>query len=167
MMIRIVHLPRQNGNVEGVIMADFTLRGVADLKRNLTDISRQSRENLSIAALEEAETIAERSRNEYVPIDTGNLASTIKVVSGELAQGRNELGQFTSGSAIEIRVIAGDDTTPQALAIHEHPSQFSPPSWEGVDVKFQPSGRGEKYLERPLNEAIGGMAERVGDKILK
>lgn len=148
-------------------MSDFTLRGVADLKHKLTDISRKSRENLSLAALEEAESIAERSRNEYVPIDTGNLASTIKVISGELAQGRNELGQYTSGSAIEVRVIAGDDTTPQALAIHEHPSQSSPPSWEGVDVQFQPSGRGSKFLELPLNESIGGMAERVGDKILK
>lgn len=147
-------------------MADFTLRGVADLRRNLTDISRQSKENLSTAALEEAESIAERSRNEFVPIESGNLASTIQVVSGQLLQGRNDLGQFTSGSAIEVRVIAGDDTTPQALAIHEHPSEHSPPSWEGVNVKFQPSGRGPKYVEIPLNEAIGGMAERVGKKIL-
>lgn len=148
-------------------MSDFTLRGVADLERNLTDISRQARENLSNAALEEAEAIAERSRNEFVPVESGNLASTIKVVSGELAQGRNERGQFTSGSAIEVRVIAGDESTPQALAIHEHPSPHDPPSWEGVNVKFQPSGRGPKYLELPLNESIGGMAERMGDKVLK
>lgn len=147
-------------------MADFTLRGVADLRRNLTDISRQSKENLSTATLEEAEAIAERSRNEFVPINSGNLASTIQVVSGQLSQGRNDLGQFTSGSALEVRIIAGDDTTPQALAIHEHPSEHSPPSWEGVNVKFQPSGRGPKYVEIPLNESIGGMAERVGGKIL-
>jgi hypothetical protein len=145
----------------------FTLRGVADLKRNLTDISRDTKSNLSIAAVEEAEMIAERSRNEFVPIREGNLASTIRVESGDLSQGRNELGQFTSGSAIEVRIVAGDETTPQALAIHEHPSQFSPPSWEGVNVEFQPSGRGPKFVERPLNESIGGMAERMGDKILK
>lgn len=148
-------------------MADFTLRGVADLRRNLTDISRQSRENLSSAALEEAETIAERSRNEFVPINSGNLASTIKVVSGQLEQGRNDLGQFTFGSALEVRIIAGDDTTPQALAIHEHPSPHDPPSWEGVNVQFKPSGRGPKFIEIPLNESIGGMAERVGGKVLK
>lgn len=145
----------------------FTLRGVADLNRKISEISRESKENLSLAALEEAESIAERSRNEFVPIETGNLASTIKVVSGDLSQGRNDLGQFTSGSAVEVRIIAGDDSTPQALAIHEHPSQFSPPSWEGVDVQFQPSGRGPKYLELPLNESIGGMAERVGSKVIK
>lgn len=145
---------------------EFSLRGVADLKRNLVDISRSTRENLSTAALSEAELIAERSRNEFVPIDKGDLASTIKVVKGDLSQGRSELGQFTSGSAIEVNIIAGDETTPQALAIHEHPSPHSPPSWEGVDVKFNPSGHGPKYLERPLNEAIGGMVERVSGKIL-
>lgn len=148
-------------------MSDFTLRGVADLKRNLVDISRSTRENLSTAAMEEAESIAERSRNEFVPIDTGNLASTIKVVKGDLSQGRSELGQFTSGAVVEVKIIAGDDTTPQALAIHEHPSQYSPPSWESVNVQFQPSGRGPKYLERPFNEAISGMVERVGSKVLK
>ncbi len=148
-------------------MAEFTLRGVADLKHNLTDISRDTKSNLSTAATEEAESIAERSRNEFVPTDTGNLASTIRVVSGDLSQGRNELGQFTSGSAIEVRIVAGDETTPQALAIHEHPSSFDPPSWEGVNVQFQPSGRGSKYLQRPLDESIGGMTERMGDKILK
>lgn len=148
-------------------MADFTLRGVSDLKRNLTDISRSARENLSSAALEEAEVIAERSRNEFVPIASGNLASTIKVIKGGLSQGRDEMGQFTAGSAVEVKIIAGDETTPQALAIHEHPSPHSPPSWEGVTVQFNPGGRGPKYLEQPLNEAIGGMAERVGGKVLK
>lgn len=148
-------------------MADFTLRGVAELDQKIKDIERSTRENLSRAALEEAEAIAERSRNEFVPINSGNLASTIKVVSGDLSQGRNDLGQFTSGSAVEVRVIAGDETTPQALAIHEHPSPHSPPSWEGVDVQFRPSGRGPKYLEQPLNESIGGMTERMGSKIIK
>lgn len=145
-------------------MADFTLRGVADLNKRLTEISRETKENISRAALEEAEAIAERSRTEFVPINTGNLASTIKVVKGDLSQGRNELGQYTSGSAIEVKIIAGDETTPQALAIHEHPSPHDPPSWEGVDVKFRHGGA--KYLERPLNEAIGGMAERAGKKII-
>lgn len=149
--------------------SSFSLRGVVDLRRSISDILRDTKENLSAATLEEAEMIAERSRNEFVPIDTGNLASTIRVVTDDsgLRQGRNDLGQYTSGSAVEVRIIAGDDSTPQALAIHEHPSQFSPPSWEGVDVTFQPSGRGEKYLQRPLDEAIGGMAERVGSKVMK
>ncbi len=146
-------------------MADFTLRGVTNLERRIKEIDRSTRENLSQTALEEAEAIAERSRTEFVPIDSGNLASTIKVISGEVVQGRSSLGQFTEGSAIEVRVIAGDDSTPQALAIHEHPSPHSPPSWEGVDVKFNHGG--PKYLEQPLNESIGGMVERMSGKILK
>ena len=146
-------------------MVDFTLRGIANLERRIKEIDRSTRENLSQAALKEAEAIAERSRTEFVPIDKGDLAATIKVISGQVSQGRNDLGQYTEGSAIEVRVIAGDETTPQALAIHEHPSPHSPPSWEGVQVKFNHGG--PKYLELPLNESIGGMAERMGNKILK
>lgn len=66
---------------------------------------------------------------------------------------------------VEVKIVAGDETTPQALAIHEHPSPHSPPSWEGVNVEFHPSGRGPKYIEEPLNEAIGGMAERMASKM--
>lgn len=147
----------------------FSLRGVADLRQKLVDLTRETKENLSLATQEEAERIAEISRNERVPVDTGNLASTIRVISDDsgLKQGRNVLGQFTSEAVVEVKIIAGDETTPQALAIHEHPSGFDPPSWEGVNVQFQPSGRGPKYLQGPLDESIGGMAERVGSKVIK
>ena len=145
-------------------MADFTLRGVAGMNRKFKEISRETKENLSRAAMEEAEAIAERSRTEFVPIETGNLASTIKVVKGDLSQGRDDLGQYGSGSAIEVKIIAGDETTPQALAIHEHPSPHDPPSWKGIDVKFRHGG--PKFLQQPLDESIGGMAERVGNKVV-
>jgi hypothetical protein len=144
-------------------VSDFTLRGVDDMLRRLKDIDRQSRESLSDAATEDAEImIAQRARDEFVPIKSGNLRNTIKVVKSELSQGRDSGGKFTEGSAIEIKIIAGDDTTPQALAIHEHPSPHDPPSWKsGVTFKHG----GSKYLERPLNEAISGMADRVAGKV--
>jgi len=146
-------------------VADFTLRGVDDCKRRLTAIERNSRDALSDAAMQEAEQIAQRSRDEFVPVETGNLRDTIRVVKGELSQGRDSGGRFTEGSAVEIIVTAGDDTTPQAVAIHEHPSPHDPPSWQGVDVHFNPSGRGPKYLQQPLLESVQGMAERVGSKV--
>lgn len=146
-------------------MADFTLRGVSDMRRNLTDIAREKRERLSTAAEEEAEAIVSRSRDEFVPIDSGELRDSIRVVKGSLSQGRNDLRQFTSGSDIEVIVTAGGDNVPHALAVHEHPSRHDPPSWEGVQVQFHPSGRGPKFLERPLLDAVQGMAERAGRKV--
>ena len=146
-------------------MSSFTLRGVDSMRRRLLDIAREERERLSDATLDEAEHIVERSRNEFVPVRSGDLRDTIQVVKGELSQGRNEIGQFTSGSAVEVKIVAGDESTPYALTVHEYSSEHDPPSWEGVDVQFSPAGRGVKFLERPLMEAIDGMAERVAEKI--
>lgn len=144
-------------------MADFSLRGVSDLQQRLVTISRDTRESLSDATLYEAEQIVQRAKA-LVPVETGNLRDTIHVVKGHLSQGRNVIGQFTEGSAIEVVVTAGNESTPQAVAIHEHPSPHDPPSWHGVDVKFSP-GAGPKYLERPLLDAVPSMAERVGSKV--
>lgn len=145
--------------------SSFTLRGVADIGKRLKDISTENRSELASAAEDEANSIASRSQNEFVPERSSRLRNTIKVVKSTLSQGRDELGQFTSGADIEIKIVAGDETTPYALTIHEYPSQHNPPSWDGVDVQFSPSGRGPKFLERPLNEAIDGMAERAANKV--
>lgn len=146
-------------------MADFSLRGVDNCRRRLTTIEHNSREALSDAALDEAERVAQRSRDEFVPVRSGGLRDTIKVVKGELSQGRDTGGRFTEGSAIEVIVTAGDDTTLHAVTVHEHPSPHDPPTWQGVDVHFNPSGSGPKYLQTPLLESVQGMAERVGSKV--
>lgn len=147
-------------------MSDFTLRGVDTLTQRLTSISSSTRKALSQATLDEAESIVDRARS-LVPVRTGALRDTIRVVTNAsgLQQGRDDGGRFTSGADIVVAVAAGDDSTPQAVAIHEHPSPHSPPSWSGVDVHFNPSGTGAKYLERPLLDSIVGMAERVGAKV--
>lgn len=143
-------------------MSDFTLRGVADLRKNLIDLSTEVRSNLSSAAEEEAEQIAEKAR-QLVPERSGRLHDTIQVVKGDLSQGRTSGGQFTSAAVIEVKVIAGDETTPHALTIHEYPSIHNPPSWEGVNVKFRKGG--PQFLSTPLKESISGMAERVGNRV--
>lgn len=145
-------------------MATFSLRGVDDLQRRLTEISRQTKQDLSDAALSEAEDIVRKAR-EMVPVRDGTLRDSIQVVKGQLSQGRSDIGQFTSGSTIEIAVSAGNDSTPHALAVHEHPSQHDPPTWKGVQVTFSPAGAGPKFLERPLLDSVDGMANRVASKV--
>lgn len=145
-------------------MSDFELRGVADMQTRLKAIDRQTREELSDAAEAEANAIVARAK-ELVPVLHGDLRDSIQVVKGDLSQGRNALGQFTEGSAIEVIVTAGNDSIPYTLAIHEHPSPHDPPSWDGVNVQFHPEGTGPKFLERPFREAQAGMAGRVAEKI--
>lgn len=145
-------------------MAQFELRGVDSLRKRLIDIDRNTREGLSEGAESEADMIVAKAKD-LVPIRSGKLQDSIAVVKGTLSQGRNALGQFTEGSAIEVIVTAGNDSIPYTLAIHEHPSPHDPPSWAGVNVQFHPEGRGPKFLERPFNEAKTGMAERVASKV--
>lgn len=145
-------------------MADFELRGVSDLHTRLRAIDQSTRDGLDDAAEEEANDIVARAK-ELVPIKSSDLHDSIRVVKGNLSQGRNNLGRFTEGSAIEVIVTAGDDSIPYTLAIHEHPSPHDPPSWEGVNVKFNPEGRGPKFLERPFLDSVQGMTNRVAGKI--
>lgn len=146
-------------------MSDFTLRGVDTMTQRLTSISSSTRKALSQAALDEANHIVEQAKG-LVPVETGALRDTIHVVTDAsgLQQGRDNIGQFTSGADIVVAVTAGDESTPQAVAIHEHPGPHDPPSWRGVNIQFSP-GAGPKYLERPLLDSIAGMAERVGSKV--
>jgi hypothetical protein len=86
-----------------------------------------------------AEGVMGMSKAEYVPVDLGNLSSTGHVEPPE-----------RSGRKVRVRLVYGGPAAPYALAVHEHPSRHSPPSWRGVAVTFNPAGRGPKYLERPL-----------------
>lgn len=144
-------------------MSSFSLR-VDSLNTRIKEVGRNTRAALSDSTLDEANAIVARAQ-ELVPVKSGDLRDSIGVVSGSLEQGRNELGQYTEGSDVVVIVTAGNDSIPYTLAIHEHPSPHDPPSWAGVDVRFRPEGTGPKFLERPLNEAAAGMAERAGSKV--
>ena len=95
-----------------------------------------------------------KSKRDFVPVDLGNLRSS----------GHVEDPEFTRAS-VSVRLVYGGPSAPYALAVHEHPSDSSPPSWREGDVEFHPSGRGPKYLERPLLEAIPGLPVRLARRM--
>jgi len=145
-------------------MADFELRGLSDLQTRIKSIDRASREALNDSVEEEADMIVAKAKA-MTPVKSGELRDSIRVMKSGLSQGRNSLGHFTEGADVVVAFTAGDDSIPYTLAIHEHPSPHDPPSWEGVSVQFHPEGTGPKFLERPFNESIAGMAQRIGSKI--
>jgi hypothetical protein len=105
----------------------------------------------------EAELIKTRSQKEFVPVDLGPLRS-----SGHVQPPRRK------GREIEVTIAFGGVSAPYALAIHEHPSQYSPPSWRGKsegEINWSPKGRGPKYLEKPLNEALKDMDARLARRL--
>lgn len=87
------------------------------------------------------------------------------------------------GEFVTVRIgFGGGVAEDYALAVHEHPSEHSPPSWQGKGftssskhakhptegvVTFHPAGTGPKFLERPMLDAESGMAARIADDLAR
>lgn len=99
--------------------------------------------------------------NELVPIDTGKLKESGRVVD---AKELHKLGTVSGPITTGVRIEYGGDEAPHALAVHEHLSGFSPPSWQQTEVKFKPP-RGPKFLERAINRAANKFTKNVFDRL--
>ena len=102
----------------------------------------------------EMQIVANTSKFSFVPVDKGKLSKSIKVRKAKVR-----------AKDISVAIVAGGQGIPYAVAVHEHLSPSSPPSWRGVTVRFNPSGRGPKFLEKPLRMAAGGMGKRIATRI--
>lgn len=142
------------------------------MAKNMRRLTSNTGDRAKTALRGEAETIMTRSKREFVPVDEGTLRS-----SGHVQD------PVRRGKEVSVTMAYGGAASPYALAVHEHPSKFSPPSWEGKGVTggvqgrdaqgrftsgrvtFNPEGRGPKYLERPFRQQQKGMAQRLAAKI--
>jgi hypothetical protein len=131
------------------------LRGAKTMQKKLQQLARRAPDRIGQALRLEAEAIMTRSKREFVPVDLGVLRS-----SGHVQDVQR------SGRDVSVTLAFGGAAEAYALPVHEHPSEHSPPSWGDGDVAFSPGGRGPKYLERPMREAIRGMADRIGERVL-
>ncbi len=139
----------------------FTLTGMEPLQAKLAQLGVAMPTVAAGALYREAERIMTRSKNEFVPAHHDVLKTSGQVQLPVIA-----------GSVVTVVMGYGGAASAYALAVHEHLSEHSPPSWvaaeaAGHPVQFHPSGRGPKYLERPLNEARSGMDARLGADIAK
>lgn len=132
------------------------IRGAASMRRRLEAIGRRFPQQVERALREEAEEVMTKSKEFFVPIDLANLKDTGKV---DPVQRR--------GTELSVKLGYGDTSVAYALAVHEHPSAHSPPTWEGKTIfEAGPGGRGSKYLERPMMQAIPGMDRRLAGRIV-
>ena len=149
-------------------MATYTLRGFDSLEARIRDLTREIRQNAQDALREEAEEIVKLAKD-IVPVESGDLRDSIRVEeSGTgIVQGRTEGGRFTEGADVSISVVAGGPGLEHAVAVHEYPSEYNPPTWNGVQVVFKKAGTGPKFIERPLRDRSRGLAGRVAGKVFK
>lgn len=132
----------------------FYLDGVSDAIKRVNAIAKELRKDTAKAVRYEVEKIGTKADREHVPVDTGTLRAS-KYIDGPTIE----------GDSIEVTIGYGGAASAYAAAVHENPSQHDPPSWEGVAVQFHPRGRGRKFLQIPLNEAMSGMSDRIAERI--
>lgn len=150
------------GRFVGTGGPSFTLKGQDAMNKRLKRIAAQFGNKIESALRIEAELVMTKSKRDHVPVDLGTLRN-----SGHVGR------PVRVGKDVSVTMAYGGPAAAYALAVHEHPSRHSPPSWENIRdeqgrfrrVQFSPSGRGPKYLERPLMDAIPGMPERIAARL--
>ena len=114
------------------------------------------------AVYKRAQGVMTRSKREFVPVaekQGGVLRASGHVQSPEI-----------HGRDISVTLSFGGAADAYAIAVHEHLSEHSPPSWQkaeesGDGVQFHPGGAGPKFLEIPLMEAVGTMAVDIAEDL--
>lgn len=138
-----------------IARTSFKLKGGAEMRRELKAIANRYPSRMEAAITLEAERIVTTAKQDYVPVDLGPLRASGHVEPPKRA------GRLGLGKDIEVSMSFGGSSAPYALAVHEHPSEHSPPTWQGKAIVFSPPGRGPKYLEIPFRLARTGMAARL------
>lgn len=74
------------------------------------------------------------------------------------------------GRHISVVLSYGGAASAYAIAVHEHLSEHSPPSWvsaeqSGHGIHWTTPGTGPKFLEGPINEAVPTLAADIAEMV--
>ena len=116
------------------------LRGSRKLERTLKKLGREAPKALARALFQEAEQIMAKSKP-LVPVKTGALRA-----SGHVQP------PVITGTKVKVVLGYGGAAAPYAVVVHEKPARHNAPTQN-------------KYLEKPFNEAIPGMASRLAKRL--
>jgi hypothetical protein len=127
------------------------MKGTLEMRGNIARAARRVPEAAQESLLAHSEEVLLDAQENYVPVDLGELRDSGAVSVTKRLKVTISFGSGPSGA--------------YAAAVHEHPSEFSPPSWAQADVKFKPDGHGPKYLERPLMKAVDTLPYDLADDL--
>lgn len=138
------------------------ITGVKEMQERMKRIALKFPLSAARALYLRGEAVMTRSKREFVPV-AEDRGGTLRA-SGHVHPPEIE------GKHLRVCLSYGGPADAYAIAVHEHLSQYSPPSWQiaedrGTGVTFHPEGRGPKYLETPLMEAVATLAEDLATDI--
>lgn len=88
--------------------------------------------------------------------DGGHLRSSIRVTPS------------ITGNRAKLEFFAGGVSAPYAVAVHEHLSEYSPPSWQPPTVvQWTTPSTGPKYIESAIREDIDQLDDVVSEYVNK
>jgi len=130
------------------IYVEMRTIGVQQMVERLRALGKKVPKSAAATLNKFANVIITDAKQNYVPVDDGPLRS-----SGTVEPVKQD------GNVVSVRMGFGDGASAgYALAVHEHLSDHSPPSWKKAkNVKFGGTPQaGPKYLERPFLAATAG-----------
>jgi len=136
-------------------MTGVTWVGLTKFEKNLKLKPAEASLAFRRALKEEAEAIMTTSKQKFVPVAL--------VGGGTLRDSGFVEDPVTRGSKISVTLGYGGFAKAYALAIHEHPSKSSPPTWKGKELNFNVGG--VKYLERPMDLAAPRVIKNAGREV--
>lgn len=137
-------------------MAEVVYTGFAELEGRL-DLLKKALPGVVGAALYQEALIDMREAKKRCPVapDGGTLRASGTVDRPEQV-----------GRDIRVRSHFGGPAKEYAIAVHEHLSEHSPPSWQKAqNINWTASGTGPKFLESVILESASTINRRVADRI--
>lgn len=138
------------------------VRGFREMRAQFAALTSKYPKAIARAAYEEAEFILANSKAGFVPVSHGGAQG------GHLRNSGHTLPPKIEGRNVSVSIVFGGAAAPYALAVHEHLSQHSPPSWQNKsaeEINWSVPGTGPKYLEIPFRAALPGMMARIAQSV--
>lgn len=138
----------------------ISVRGVKAVAGRFARLAPETRARIALTLKAAGDSILRNSRP-YVPFENGHLYR-----SGSVAE--PVFVSFNGPISVEISYGQTGPSREYALAVHEHISRFSPPTWlkaeaVGGGVNFHMPGTGPKYLEIPFKEEAARIVSRFAN----
>lgn len=120
----------------------MTFNGMAALKARLAVLAAGVKPAIAAELKALGDEIMKDSKDNYCPVQDPPENDVVLRDTGRVDDPEID------ADSVSVRLSYGGGAHAYAIAIHEHLSQYSPPSWRGKAVTFRVGG--PKYLELPV-----------------